>query len=408
MADKRVFGLAWKQDGRVMAYPFPAGDGSGTPKPDPFPPDPGISLACGKMTAFVRKDDGTISSMGQNDYGQLGRNVSTGTWNAPNVGTIPGLDGVVQMSCAFGATHFLLENGTVRNAGYNGYGSLGRNVESGSSAATNFGMIPTVSKAKKIGSADNVFHVLRHDGTIWNAGQNSYGQLGRNVASGSESATNFGMIPDMYDAVDFVCSRYTLYVLKADGSVWSAGLNADGQLCRAVASGSASATNFGPIPDLAGVKKMICGENVVHFLLSDGTVRNAGSLADGRLCRAAEAGTAEQTNLGTIPGVTDAEDVAGRGETLFIRRAGGTVWNGGANSLGQLCRVVESGDPAALNFGPIPDLTDVTEMTVSDWTAFFKLADGTIWNGGNNEYGQIGRISEGASAAETNFGLLTI
>ena len=68
-------------------------------------------------------EDGTVRTVGRNNYGQCG----TGNTTDPQLSlyTIPDLNNVKQIACGYNHTVFLLEDGTVRTVGYNEYGQCG-------------------------------------------------------------------------------------------------------------------------------------------------------------------------------------------------------------------------------------------------------------------------------------------
>ena len=68
-------------------------------------------------------NDGTVRTVGHNGYGQCG----TGNTTHPQLSlyTIPNLNNVKQISCGGNHTVFLLKDGTVRTVGRNDYGQCG-------------------------------------------------------------------------------------------------------------------------------------------------------------------------------------------------------------------------------------------------------------------------------------------
>ena len=397
------YGFVWKQNGQYMGLVLP----TGTPLPPLVYGE--NALACDTNSSYIRRLDGSVVSCGYNNFGQLCRDVEAGSPSTVNLGAIPDLAGVVQMACGNGAVAFLLENGIVMNAGRNAYGQLCRSTSEGTAEATNFGQIPDLTDVKKIAMGNFHMAVLKRDGTIGTAGYNMYGQLCRNVESGTTTATNFGLVTGLNDVVDIACGEYSTYLIRSDGSVWSAGENAYGQLCRNIATGTSTATNFGQIPDLTGVKKIAAGGKGVCFLL-DGIIKNAGNNDYGQLGRNVDNVDyfSGETNFGTITDLDDVEDVVFSGDTLFIMMSDGTIKSAGYNVPGNLCRNAQSGGALLTNIADIPGLSGVVGIAASKTSTFIGLSDGTVMNAGANGYGQLGRLVGLAANYETNIGVLEL
>lgn len=71
---------------------------------------------------------------------------------------------------------------------------------------------------------------LDSDGVVWSAGNNRYGQLGRNSTSSSINSFGSVSIPDNKKVVKMAADGFSVLFLTEDGSVYGAGLNDVAQL----------------------------------------------------------------------------------------------------------------------------------------------------------------------------------
>jgi alpha-tubulin suppressor-like RCC1 family protein len=88
---------------------------------------PGITnataVACGFLHTVVLLNDGTVRAFGNNQYGQFG--IGSITLGSCTPVTVSGIDNAIAVACGFYHTGILLDDGTVRTFGGNGYGQLG-------------------------------------------------------------------------------------------------------------------------------------------------------------------------------------------------------------------------------------------------------------------------------------------
>jgi alpha-tubulin suppressor-like RCC1 family protein len=307
---------------------------------------------------------------------------------------------VKAISCGNEHTAVILSDGTLWTAGYNSYGQLCRNVATGSPTATNFGQVAGVS-ALSVGCGGTHTAVILSDGTLWTAGYNSSGQLCRAVVSGSPTATNFGQVAGVSAALSVGCGNEHTAVILSDGTLWTAGNNTYGRLCRNVATGSNTATNFGQVAGVS-VLSVGCGGTHTAVILSDGTLWTAGYNSSGQLCRNVADGSPTATNFGQVAGVS-AQTVGCRTNHTAVILSDGTLWTAGYNSSGQLCRNVADGSPTATNFGQVAGVSALS-VGCGEYHAAVILSDRTLWTAGYNTRGQLCRNVANASATATNFG----
>lgn len=220
--------------------------------------------------------------------------------------------------------------------------------------------------------------MLKADGSLWSWGGDLYGELGREVGvtwrdipGQVGSATN-------WVAVAAGCI-YTLGV-KADGSLWAWGYNAQGQLGLGDTNERYTPVQVGTATDWVVVA---AGDFHSLALKADGSLYAWGRNDSGQL------GLGDTTNHYTPTYVgTGYVAVAGAQTHSLGIKADGSLWAWGSNSSGQL----------GLGDFDISWLSPVQVGTATNWVAVaagngYSLGlkvDGTLWAWGANNDGQLG------------------
>ena len=302
--------LALKDDGTVWAWGYgdygQLGDGTWASKYTPIQVKDSagtgflsniVYISAGESYSIAVKADGSVWTWGNNSDGQLGDNTNSFK-NLPVQVIGPGgtgfLSGVAKVAAGSNFVLALKNDGTVWAWGNNNNGRLGDNTEIARwnpiqvKDATGAAFLTGINEiaASSVNSL-----ALKNDGTVWAWGWNGNGQLGD--GTNSDKAT----IP--VQVVDSVGVGYLSNVskiaaggshclaLKNDGSVWSWGLNGNGQL---------------------GDNTMANRNLPVQVLDSTGA-----------------------SFLGNISGIS-----AGQASSVAIKSDNSLVWNWGINSYGQL------------------------------------------------------------------------
>lgn len=329
-------------------------------------------------TVFFLLNDGTVKACGHNGFGQLGVGNTT---NQTTPVTVP----ISNVKGIYGngiTTYFLLNDGTVKACGYNVYGQLGiGNTTNRSSPVT----VP-VSNVKKIacGSCHVVF--LLNDGTVKACGYNGYGQLG----IGNTTNQAFPVTVNITGVCDIICGPYNTFFMLNDGTVKACGKNDYGQL------GVGNTTNqASPVTVLVNNVRQVFpsiwrGEVVYEyycattfFLLNDDTVYGCGYNYYGELGIGSSAGIQYTPVKVPVPPV---QDIIYFSTFVIMKLVNGNYIGIGANGFGQL-GIGSTGHQLSPVQLSIP--SDCKKIMVTDRHTVVIGSD-KIYVAGYNEYGQLG------------------
>lgn len=171
--------------------------------------------------SFAIKSDGTLWSWGYNSSGQLGLGNTTYYSSPKQVGALTNW-----LSISSSATVAAIKtDGTLWTWGDNNTGGLGQGNTTSYSSPKQVGALTGWSK---VSSGNNNFIVaVKTNGTLWSCGYNQYGSLGDGTSTNKSSPVQVGSLTNW---ADVSCGDYHSIAVKTDGTLWAWGLNDNGQL----------------------------------------------------------------------------------------------------------------------------------------------------------------------------------
>ena len=320
----------------------------------------------------------TLWSWGQSFYGALGVNDTTS--RSTPVTTLLGGINWKSVDCGFHHTIALKTDGTLWNWGRNDFGHLGvnNNVHRSTPVTTLLGG----TNWKSIAGGQLHTVALKTDGTLWTWGYNLIGQLG--VNDNTTRSTPVTTLLGGNNWKSIAGGGYHTVALKTDGTLWSWGYNAYGQL-----GVNNTANRFTPVTTLLGGnnwKSISCGFYHTTALKTDGTLWTWGRNNFGQL--GVNDTTSRSTPVTTLLGGTNWKSIAGRFYHTVALKTDGTLWSWGSNSYGQLGvnNTTSRSTPVTTLLGG----TNWKSITSGGYHTVALKTDGTLWNWGDNTYGDLG------------------
>jgi alpha-tubulin suppressor-like RCC1 family protein len=183
------------------------------------------------------KIDNTLWTCGQNNYGQLGLNIlTTAHRSSPvQVGVLTTWQSIATNYHAVA----LKTDGTLSTWGKNDYGQLGQNLVTNTSAPVQIG-IDTNWSSIAVGTDFSI--ALKTNGTLWVWGRNFYGQLGQTDVIDRSSPTQVGTLTTW---LTITANYFSVLAIKTDGTLWGWGKNSEGQLAIGSTISRSSPTQIG-------------------------------------------------------------------------------------------------------------------------------------------------------------------
>lgn len=220
--------IAIKQDGSLWSWGDnqygQIGDGSLVNKAIPVPVLPGekwIMAAGADYQSFAINKDGSLWAWGVNNYGQLGIGTATAFINIPQqVGT--GHDWKAVSAGSF-HTLALKKDGTLWAWGYGADGQLGLGNTTSYKSPVQVG---DRHDWEMISAAGFQSFAIRRDGTLWSWGDNEYGVLGNGTADKQLKPV---MVNGDTTWKIVASGFHHTAAIKTDGSLWVWGNNFSGE-----------------------------------------------------------------------------------------------------------------------------------------------------------------------------------
>jgi alpha-tubulin suppressor-like RCC1 family protein len=297
-------------------------------------------------------------------------------------------DRITQISSS-SHTLALTDTGEVWAWGTNYDGELGNGTEGTT--------VSSPTKVAGLGGVTKVFAAsgwslaLKADGTVFGWGWNADGNMGYPYATGNPPNILVPTaIAGLNNIIDIASSEITTYALRNDGVLLGLGHS----------SAFRTATNyygFTPIQVMTDVKTLGNGVNQsgtpgMFVVKNDGTVWGWGAAAP-LLSPTAVNGPYGYVQTPTqVPGLTDAVGVSFKDSVVLVVRADGNVYSWGNNQFAQL----GNGLRGEINYTPtqIPTLTQVRQVVVAYDHSYALKTDGSffVWGGSPYSEAAYGRI----------------
>ncbi|WP_223654297.1 RCC1-like domain-containing protein [Hymenobacter psoromatis] len=229
-----------------------------------------------------------------------------------------------------------------------------------------------------VATTDTHTAVVHADGTLWSWGMNSNGQLGDGTTTDHLTPAQVGT-DSTWQRV--AVSSSNTYALKRDGSLWSWGANSSGQL----GTGTTGADQCLPGRVGTGLEwgSVTAGEGFALALQRDGSLWAWGTNSDGQL---GDGSTSPRPSPGRVVGASSWRHVTAGASHVVAIQQDGTLWLWGYNGQGQL----GNGQQTGITHGNAPTAVPHQLGTAHTWVSGAAGAynsgavqqDGTVWTWG--------------------------
>lgn len=291
-----------------------------------------IEAACGQTHTLLVTKDGKLYSCGNNDYGQLGQDMSR---KRPQI--ISSLDNycITQIRCGGNHSLALNEWGQIFSWGSDNYGQLGHGEGVLTQNTPKLIKLLATKHVVQIASGQNHSLALINNGELYSWGANEYGQLGLGNTSEKEIKPTFVSSIAGIPIAFIACGAHHSFVISISGAVFGWGKNIDGQLGVNDEQSKCYPTQLKTLRNL-GVRYISCGDDFSVFLTMDGGVFTCGSGKYGQLGHGSVSSEILPRKVTELMGSTITQISCGSRHTLALVASRGRIYGFGLGSCGQL------------------------------------------------------------------------
>jgi len=336
-----------------------------------------LTIGGGYHKAAIQSN-GTLWTCGYNSAGQLGNGTSLINYSSPiQVGSLTNWK---QVACGYLHTAAIKTDGTLWAWGWNTFGQLG-NGTNGNNYSSPI-QVGALTNWKQVACGYLQTAAIKTDGTLWTCGYNANGQLGNGNTTNYSSPIQVGSLTNWKQVAGGLSHTAAI---KTDGTLWACGYNGQGQLGNGTTTPYSSPIQVGA---LTNWKQVASGQYHTVAIKTDGTLWGCGYNYDGQLGNGTVTNYSSPIQVGTL---TNWKQVAaGQGCTVAVK-TDGTLWAWGGNYDGQLGNGTVTNYSSPIQVGSLTNWTQVASCGGHAGTTIVAYNNtGNLWSWGSNIYGQLG------------------
>jgi alpha-tubulin suppressor-like RCC1 family protein len=219
---------------------------------------------------------------------------------------------------------------------------------------------------------------LQSNGTLWTCGYNASGQLGLSDAANRSSFVQVGT-----DSNWSKVSLGNLYTtsIKTDNTLWVWGNNSFGQLGLSDLTNRSTPVQVGTLSDWSQISNGVYHSAAIK---TDNTLWVWGNNSFGQLGLSNITNRFSPVQVGALSNW--AQVACGYFSTAAVK-VDGTLWTWGSNSFGQLGLSNLTSRSSPVQMGA---LSNWSQIGFGNGSMFAIKTDSTLWSWGNNSFGQLG------------------
>jgi alpha-tubulin suppressor-like RCC1 family protein len=281
-------------------------------------------VSAGQKFCAAVKTNGTLWSWGLNTNGQLGQNSTIRRSSPVQVGALTDWS---QVAAGYNFCTAIKTNGTLWSWGSNGYGVLGLNIATTINRSSPV-QVGALTDWSQVSAGAAICVAVKTNGTLWSWGQNQAGSIGQNIAYtiSRSSPVQVGALTDWTQ----VSAGSNCLAIKTDGTLWSWGGNAAGQLGQIDTIDRSSPVQIGSLTDWSQISS---GDDFSTAVKTTGTLWSWGLNTNGQL---GQNSTIRRSSPVQVGALTDWSQVSAGPNFCISVKTTGTLWSWGDNGNGQL------------------------------------------------------------------------